>query len=300
MNPHEKALRGILPAPITPVAEDGTIRADLYEKQIRYLVGTGVHGIFATGTTAEGPLLTSDERVTLLRIVKEHTTEDHLRCVVVARPGTLSVLREIDRVGAENPDYISAVTPFYFAATQAEIVGHYVRIADHSPVPILLYNIPQNTHNPMTLETIIELAGHPNIAGIKDSSGSFPEFQRGLLNADLPNFTWIQGEDLLDAPSLMLGARCIVTGLSNVWAEPYVAMFRAAESGDTSGVLAEQRRINDLARIIPAANGKVIAAIKTATALQGRSTVHMRNPSMDLSVEERHAIQAVLEELQLL
>jgi 4-hydroxy-tetrahydrodipicolinate synthase len=299
MSKERKSLRGVLPAPITPLAADGSIRLDLYEKLITYLIDSGVHGIFAAGTTAEGALLSSDERIALFRIVKGCTTESHLRCVVVVKPDTLSVLREIDDIAAEEPDYISAVTPFYLTATQSDIIGHYVRIADHSPIPILLYNIPQNTHNPMNLETILELGDHPNIFGVKDSSGNFVQFQRGVLGPQPKEFTWIQGEDLLDCPTLQLGVRCIVTGLANAWAEPHVAMFAAAEAGDGEAMIAEQRRINALARIIPAAGGNVIGAIKTAAALQGRSTGHMRIPSMDLSKSHQKAVEEVVRGLGL-
>lgn len=296
---NSKPLTGILPAPITPFAEDGSVDYGLFEKQIAYLVEAGVHGIFAGGTTGEGALLSSDERVSLFRIVKELTTDDHLRCVVIIRPDTRAVLRGLEEIAAEEPDYVSAVTPYYMAARQSEIITHYTEIADSSPAPVLLYNIPQNTHNPMTLETVLELAGHPNIAGIKDSSGNFMQLQHGILGGRTEGFTWIQGEDLLDAPSFMLGIRCIVTGLSNAWAEPYVKMFEAVKAGDHEAVLEQQRRINRLAAIIPAAGGNVIAAIKAVATAAGRVSNEMRIPGMRLSGEENRAVVKIAAELGL-
>jgi 4-hydroxy-tetrahydrodipicolinate synthase len=299
MSDVKKKLKGILPAPITPFDADGNVLFDSFEKQIRYLVDAGVHGFFVAGTTAEGALLTSEERCKLFELMRDHTTDDHLRCVVVIRPDTNDVVRGIDDIAALNPDYISAVTPYYLGVSQSEIVGHYTRIADHSPVPMILYNIPQNTHNPMTLATVFELAQHPNIVGIKDSSGDFGQFQRGFLTTDSSDFTWIQGEDLLDAASFLLGAECIVTGMSNAWAEPYVAMYRAATQGDLDAVVSEQRRINELARIIEQTDGRTIQAIKAAASMQGRTTLHMRVPSMDLESAGRDLVASVVQELGL-
>jgi 4-hydroxy-tetrahydrodipicolinate synthase len=290
----------VLPAPITPFGEDGSIRTDLFEQQIDYLAKAGVHGFFVAGTTAEGAMLSDDERRTLFRIMVDRTTEQHLRCVVLVKPDTRAVLTAIDRIVNEAPDYISAVTPFYVSVTQAEIIGHYTAIADHSPVPVLLYNIPQNTGNPMTLPTILELSQHPNIVGIKDSTGNMPQFQRGLLAGQSDDFTWIQGEDLVDAVSFLTGVRCIVSGLSNAWAEPYVAMWKAVEAGNHAAVIAEQRRINALAEIIFRTDGKVVPAIKTAAALQGRSTRHTRVPSMQLSSAHEAAVAEVIGELGLI
>ena len=299
MSDSRKQLKGVLPAPVTPFDADGKVVFDSFERQIAYLVEAGVHGFFVAGTTAEGALLTSEERCRLFELMRDHTTDDHLRCVVVIRPDTNDVLRGIDDVAGLHPDYISAVTPYYLGVSQAEIIGHYARIADHSPVPIILYNIPQNTHNPIALETVLELSQHPNIVGIKDSSGDFMHYQRGLLATGSSEFTWIQGEDLLDAPSFLLGAQCIVTGLSNAWAEPYVAMYRAATQGDSDGVVAEQRRINELARIIEQTNGRTIQAIKAVASMLGRCTPHMRVPSMDLESAGRDLVASVAQELGL-
>ena len=294
-----KRLRGILPALITPFDEDGSVDPGLFTTQVDYLVGEGVDGFFVTGTTSEGAFLTNDERVRLVKLVKERTADSLLCCVAVLAPDTSSVLRGFDTVAGLAPDFVSAVTPFYLGVSPRDVVHHFVTLADRSPAPLILYNIPQNSHNALELATVLELADHPNIAGIKDSGGVFMSFQRGLLATGDRDFTWIQGEDLLDAPALLMGARCIVTGLGNAWIEPYVSMYRAATDGDASEVISAQQRINELFRIIPESGGAGLAAIKSAAALQGRSTPRMRIASMQLSAEQEARVAAVLEELGL-
>lgn len=300
MNRTSKPLRGIIPAPITPFDENGTVRYDLFEVQIDYLLAAGADGLMPAGTTGEGAMLSTEERRRLVEIAHARMGDRHVRCVGVLRPSTYEVLREIDEIANLAPDYVAAVTPYYTSVSQSDIAAHFTRIADHCPVPVVLYNIPQNTHNAIALESIVELIQHPNIAGVKDSSGDFGGFQRGML-ADAPDdFTWIMGEDLLDAPALLMGASCIVTGLGNAWLEPYIAMRDAALRGDHGAVLAEQARINALLQIILQSGGHGLPAIKAAAALQGRSTPCTRVEGVRLSPEKQEVVRRVLESMDVL
>jgi 4-hydroxy-tetrahydrodipicolinate synthase len=299
MSKMQKPLRGIIPAPITPFNKDGTIRYDLFEAQIDYLLSAGADGLMPAGTTGEGAMLGSDERARLARIANARMGDRHLKCLAVLRPSTFEVLREIDDLAELELDYIAVVTPYYTTVSQAEIVRHFTCVADGCPSPVMLYNIPQNTHNPMALDTILELAQHPNIAGIKDSSGNFGTFQRGLLESVGTEFAWIMGEDLLDAPAFLMGGECVVTGLGNVWLEPYVAMRDAAGRDDSRGIAEEQKRINALLQIIVQSGGRGLPAIKAGAALLGRSTAHTRVPALDLCEAERGSVRRVLASLAL-
>ncbi|HOX32863.1 MAG TPA: dihydrodipicolinate synthase family protein [Spirochaetales bacterium] len=135
------------------------------------------------------------------------------------------------------------------------IVRHFRELAAAASSPLIAYNIPGNTHNPMTAETILEIADTENVAGIKDSSGDFATFSRAVLSGARGPFAWIQGEDLLDAAAYLVGAGGVVSGLSNVSVEPYVAMARAAAAGDVEGVREAQRAINALFRLVAATGG---------------------------------------------
>ena len=292
-----KPLRGVIPAPITPVNEDGTVRYDLFEAQIDYLLTAGADGLMPAGTTGEGAMLSSEERTQLARIARSRMDDRHVLCVGVLQPSTYGVLGEIDTLADSAPDYVAVVSPYYTTSTQFEIVAHFTRIADHCPVPLLLYNIPQNTHNTIELATVLELAEHPNIAGVKDSSGDLVTFQRGMLAGSSGDFTWIMGEDLLDAAALLMGGSCVITGLGNAWLEPYLAMREAADRGDREAVLAEQARINALFEIIVRSGGRGLQAIKAAAALQGRSTPYTRVAGAHLSPENQEAVRRVLTSL---
>jgi dihydrodipicolinate synthase/N-acetylneuraminate lyase len=296
-----KKLEGVIPAVITPFDEKGNVLADDLQKQVSYLVSAGVHGLFINGSTGEGGHLSTEEKVEIYKIAKEAAGEAVAICAACLQPSTDMVLAEIRVFEKLEPDYFVAVTPYYYGVSQSVIAAHYREIASQSSVPVILYNIPGLTHNKMGLEVIQELAGVENIAGIKDSSADFATFSRGILANPSADFPWIQGEDLLDGPSLLVGAKGMVTGLGNVWIDPYVAMYEASLAGDAAGVLERQRQVHRLYRLIFTTGGQTNAAIKTAVCLLGRgSTRWMRTLSMSLNEEEVARVEAVLKDMKLL
>jgi len=130
--------------------------------------------------------------------------------------------------------------------------------------------------------------------GIKDSTGKFIDFSRGVLGKNPPGFVWIQGEDYLDGPSLMIGCHGIVTGLGNARIEPYVRIYQAAREGDWQTVRECQARINELYGIIRLC-GNPIAAAKAAAELAGRGSRWMRHKTQSLTDEQMKAAARILE-----
>ena len=214
------AIRGVIPAVMTPLSEDGSVDYAAMEKHMAYLSDAGVDGFFIGGTTAEGPFLTVEERKEAFRLARSVTGGKKTLYVVILRPHTDQVIAELLDFMELEPDYAAAVTPFYYGVSQETVADHYRRMDDASPVPIMLYNIPQNTHNTIAVSTVLKLAEHPNIVGIKDSSGNFLDFTHGILSTADTDFAWIQGEDRIDAPSLLLGAPGLVTGLGTFISNP--------------------------------------------------------------------------------
>lgn len=287
-------LEGVISALAMPMFEDGRIDAESLERQIAYLCSSGIRGLFVGGTTGEGAYLSTEEKLEVFRTARRMAPKDKILCAACIQASTRQVVEEMRAFAPLRPDYIVAVTPYYLGVSQAVIADHYRTLARESPAPLIMYNIPQNTHNAMALETIMDLAGTANIAGIKDSSGDFITFSRGVLGASGEPFTWIQGEDLLDAPAFLVGARAIVSGLSNVCVDPYVAMAAAAARGDTAAVREGQKAINELFRVVAAAGGKGIPAIKAAMEMLGRGRRYMRNPGMTLGGDDLARVREVL------
>ena len=299
-NQNSKKLEGIIPALITPMEEKGEINFQLLEKQAAYLSEAGVHGIFVNGTTSEGAYLSTKEKIEVFKLVKSVTQGRQILCAACIQSSTRMTIEEIRAFESLEPDFIVAVAPFYINASQEVIIQHYREIARTSEAPVIIYNIPQCTHNNISLSTIVDLAEVENISAIKDSSGDFISFSRGLLSEVPSHFSWIQGEDYLDGPSLILGAQGIVTGLGNVRIEEYVEMYRAAEQGNASRIIDCQKKINSLYEIIRITGGKVLPAIKAGASLFGRSEKWLRTSSMTLTEDEIEDVKQVLLKLGLL
>jgi len=289
------ALNGVIPALVAPINDAGSIDFAILEKQVKYLVSHGAHGIFVNGSTGEGPLLSISEKVDLLRVARAAAGSEVFLVAACLAPSTEHVLREVDAMAAVGPDFVAAVTPYYYAPTQHIIIKHFRSIAAESPVPLVLYDIPSNTHSKIALDAIVELSHEKNIAGIKDSSGDAVSFARGLIHPDIPeSFSWIQGDDYLDAFSMLSGASGIVTGLGNVRLDPYVALYGAAVAGNRNAALAAQREINSLAQIFECVGHRIIPAIKAAVAFDGRCLPRMKMEHHTLSAEDIETVLAVL------
>ncbi len=293
-------LQGVIPAIITPFDENGKVVFEHLEKQVAYFCDAGVHGLFITGTTGEGGYLTTEEKVEIFRKIKDTADKAVTLCAACIQPSTDMVLEEVRAIEKLEPDYVVAVTPYYYDASQDDIFTHYQTIAQASSVPLLIYNIPSRTHNPIQLDTIRRLAEERNIGGVKDSTGNFIPFSRGLLGDFPDSFPWIQGFDPLNGPSLILGAKGMVTGLSNIWVDPYLEMFRAAGEGKVDMVLDCQRKVNRLCEVIGVTGGKGNAAIKAAVSLLGRCSRWTRTSPKSLTEEEVGRVREVLQNLKLL
>ena len=297
---NKKKLEGVIPALILPFKKNGKINFELLEKQVSYLVSSGINGLFVNGTTGEGAWLTMEEKEQVFKSVHEINRGKVFLCAACLQPTTELVMSEIKIYEKYEPDYLVAVTPYYYSVSQDVIIEHFKKIARFSSVPLIIYNIPQCTHNKIQLSTILKLAKEKNIAGVKDSSGDFISFTRGIYTPVPEKFSWIQGEDYLDGPSFHIGADGVVTGLGNVFIEPYVQMYKEAKKGNYQKVNKTQKKINKLYEIIQITGGKVIPAIKVGTALLGRSSKWMKMLSMSLNDDEVEKIEKILIELNLI
>ena len=269
-----KKLQGIIPAIVTPIDEDGKLNLKLLEKQAGYLLDGGVQGLFACGGTGEGAYLKTEEKRLVFHTLKQMLPEDKFLCAALINSNTRAVADEIAALGDLEADYIVATAPYYHAASQADILEHYMTIAKKSPVPLIVYNIPSTTHNYIEPETINKLIAVKNIAGVKDSSGNFMNYTRGLFENQNKEFAWIQGEDYLCGANFLAGA-----------------------DNDARKIKECQVKINKLYKLIHLyGNGN--ASIKAATELYGRGSRWMQQSSMSLDDTQMAEIKKILDEYE--
>ena len=237
-------LRGIVPPMATPLLDPDTLDVEGAERLIEHILAGGAGGLFIMGTTGEGPSLGHRLRRELI----EHT------CRIVA--GRVPVLVGVtDTSPAESLSLaataadcgaaaIVTAQPCYFPAPQADILEYVKRLADQSPLPVFLYNIPSHTKLAFAPETVRAAADMPGIVGIKDSCGDIENFRRlQAALADLPDFTLMIGPDKLTAQAIAMGAHGAVSGGGNLFPKLYVAIYQAARAGDRAAVDALQPRV---------------------------------------------------------
>lgn len=236
-------LKGIIPPIITPfTADQHHVDTDALKGLARYMMSCGVNGIFAMGTAAESPMLTRNQREQALQALVEECNGKLPLLIGVMETSTARVLelvREAEQLGA---DAVVAVTPYYFKVKQREIVRHFARLRGATHLPIIIYNVPGYTGNPIEAETVMEIAQFPNVIAYKDSSGNIPQFQKVIrLTRELPDFAVLQGVQTLSVISLQMGASGLIPGVGNVIPDQMVSLYQAVQSGR----LEEAYRIQD-------------------------------------------------------
>lgn len=238
------ALRGVTPPLVTPFdGPDGErIDHDALADVVAHAVDGGVAGLFPNGTTGEFASLTAAERAAVV----ETTVANAADCPVlagVADTAVADVLTHADRAADAGAD-AAVVTPPYFHAESGEGGNRRFleRVADDAPLPVFVYDIPSCTGNPLSADTVVALADHPNVVGMKDSSGDFSGFCR-LLRETPDGFVVLQGFDALLLPSLRMGATGGVHALSNVVPSAFAELARLAQA---EGGEADPARANAL------------------------------------------------------
>lgn len=211
---------------VTPYNKDFTIDYQALERLINYLIEGGADYLVIQGTTGETAALSQEEKLEVLAHVID-INKGRLPIVYgIGGNNTLALIDEIDSTDFNGIDAILSVSPYYNKPSQNGIIAHYEKLADHSPVPVILYNVPGRTMSNMTADTTLTLSKHPNIIGIKEASGNLEQCMNILLKKD-EDFLVISGDDLLTTALNALGG----VGVISVLANAYPAIFKKISHG---------------------------------------------------------------------
>ena len=258
----------------------------------------GMDGLVVTGSTGEAALLDAAERSALIDAARAVVPSDKLLLVGTGAESTRTCLAQTRDAARRGADAVLVVAPHYYASAMTidALRQHYRRVADESPLPVVLYSIPKYMHFAIPAELVAELAEHQNVIGIKDSSG-----QRELLAAYLPaqseTFSVFTGNAQLFQHSIQSGARGgILAG--GLFAGPLALdIYRAVLSGDASTADAAHARFSPLgARIVGELGVPGVKAAMDAVGLHGGP---VRSPLMPLSAAQRASIEELLRSAEL-
>jgi len=285
-------LAGVMVALATPVEESGAVDTGGLERLVERVIAGGVDGISPAGSTGEGPKLTREQRVWLARRVRGLAPASMPvipGVPVITIPDARCELDALSEAGA-SAALVSA--PSYYPISDAAVLRLYQTLADLSPLPLVLYNIPVFTKVRIAPEVAAELAAHPNVTGIKDSSRDM-EYQQQLISACAgPEFSVLTGTDSLLVASLVVGARGTIAASANLAPELAVGIYRAFTAGDSAMAVRLQQQLSDV--VAACRRGELPAGWKAALEIAGVCRAHLVPPGSPLSADQRDELAALL------
>lgn len=289
-------VRGIIPAMVTPFDEDEQINADALGTLVEHLIAGGVHGLFPTGSQGEFWALTVGERQRIWDIV---VTAADGRVPVYAGTGApttrdvMTLNRMAERIGVNA---VSVITPYFISPTDAELVAHYTAIADASGLPVILYTNPGRTGGVnLSVDVVATLAEHPNIVGIKDSSGDLSQTMAYIAHTD-DDFTVLLGRDTLIYAGLLHGAKGSITATANAAPDLVVAIYNAFVEGRLDDALAAQRRLAPLRTAFGLGTFPIV--VKEALEILGIPAGPARSPVGPMAPEKHVMLEKVMKEIK--
>ena len=240
-------LAGVFPPVPTPFDADGEILPNKLKANIALWNPTGLHGYVILGSNGEAVMLTEYEKVALWQAAREAIPRDKLFLVGAGMESTRASIALAKRAAEFGADAAMFVTPSYYKSqmNSANLMYHYRMIADASPIPTIIYNMPVATGIDIDADTVIQLAEHPNIIGIKDSSGNVAKYA-SIVRAVRSDFAVLAGSGGYLYPALCVGAQGAVAALANVAPRECVALYDAFRAGRHDDARALQLRLVQL------------------------------------------------------
>lgn len=296
--PHLKA--ELIPAMVTPFKRDESIDFEKAEQLAVYLADNGCDGILVNGTTGESPTLSFEEKIELLKVVKNAVRGRNVQIVAgVGSNDTAKTVEEAKKVAALGVDALLVVVPYYSKPSQAGMQEHFRRVAQSVDTEIVIYNIPSRSVVLMSPDTMLALHQQcPNIIGVKQSHPDMDQVSE--ITAKLPQDTWRTwcGDDSLTVPMMACGAYGTISVLAHLTGKMMRDMIQAVKANDRELALKLHVKQLNLARDIFFLPNPTV--IKTCLARLGMMEGTLRSPMVAPDEQEMARIEKILAEYKAL
>jgi 4-hydroxy-2-oxoglutarate aldolase len=288
-------LKGIFPPVVTPFDRRGEVDRGLFRENLQRYVGIGLGGIVVAGSTGEAPYLTERERLGLVEVAREIVKPPEVLMVGTGLESTRETLRLSREAIRRGADALLVVTPNYYKSRMdaPALTAHYRAVADGVRRPILIYSIPQFTGIHIEAATIAALSRHPNIGGLKESSGDLG-FVKRILRLVAPGFRVLVGSVVILLDALGAGAAGGVLGQADYAPDLCVGVYEAFLQRRLETARDLQRRLMPLAQKVNAPYG--VSGVKAAMDLAGYAGGVPRAPLAPLNAAARRTVAAALKE----
>ncbi|MBX3172924.1 MAG: 4-hydroxy-tetrahydrodipicolinate synthase [Gemmatimonadaceae bacterium] len=284
-------LKGAITAIVTPFKADGSVDEAALGAFVDWQIAEGIHGIVPVGSTGEAVTLSPAERERVVRVTAERANG---RVPVIAGAGSNDTAAAIEAsilLGKAGATHLLHVSPMYNKPPQRGIVAHFTAIADASPLPVVLYNVPGRTGSNMTAETTLELAEHPNIVAMKEASGNTGQID-AILRGRPEGFSVLSGDDGLTLAVMAAGGDGVISVISNAVPGLIAQLTDALAKSDlkTAGLIHH--------RLSPLVDAAFIESnpipIKAAMSMMGKMQNVLRLPLVAMDSKHEARMSAAL------
>lgn len=290
-------IEGLITALVTPFDKNGQLDLESTEKLINRLISEGVDGLFILGTNGEFHVMENEEKI---EFAEEVVRIANKRVPVYAGTGMNSTMETIElskKIVEAGVDALSIITPYFIKLSDEELYEHYLEISKSVDIPILMYNIPNNTGNTLSPNVVARLAKIENIKGIKDSSGDIENIKAYLKCTEEDEFSVLSGSDSLILSALKAGATGAVAATSNVLTKTDKAIFDYFYAGDIEKAQEMQDSIEEFRRILKL--GRVPSVLKHTLTLRGNPVGYARKPVLHVSEDYYEDINSIMDDYRL-
>lgn len=221
---------------ITPFNEDFSVDYKSLENIVEFTLSNGADFMVALGTTSEAPTLTQEEKNNVLKTIVKVAKG---RCPIMLGMGgnnTMALLQNIKNQDFTDIDGILSVVPYYNKPNQRGMKAHFEAVADNSPVPVILYNVPGRVGVNLQASTCVELAKHKNIIAVKEASGNLQQIME-ILRDKPSDFDVLSGDDGLTQPMMALGAKGVISVAANGYPDVFCKMVKSMLNDDAKTAL---------------------------------------------------------------
>lgn len=288
-----KSLQGIFSAMVTPFDQTGQLDLEALKTNFSLWNHTGLAGYLVLGSTGEVVHLEENEKLQVLRAARESIGSNRQMIVGTGLHSTNATITFTKLAAEYGADYALVVTPHYFKSsmTPAALTDYYHKVADTSPIPILLYSVPQFTGIALSPELIAKLSEHPNIVGIKDSSGDMRVLTQ-TISLVKPTFNVLTGSAPNLYVSLVMGAKGAILAVGNFAAKLCYEIFQAFGSKQVENAQNQQFKLLALSEQIASRYG--VGGVKYAMDCLGYQGGYVRSPLLMPDEAAQKAIQIAL------
>lgn len=292
-----RRLKGMGVALVTPFNDDGSVDYQSLMRLVEYQIQNGVDFLCVLGTTAETPTLTADEKRKIKEMVIERVNGRVPILLGVGSNCTQTVIDTLVNEDMTGVDAVLVAVPYYNKPSQEGIYQHYKAIANATPLPVVLYNVPGRTGVNMTAETTLRLArDFDNIVAIKEASGNITQMDDIIKNKP-EDFDVISGDDGITFPLITLGAVGVISVIGNAFPREFSRMTRLALAGDYQNALSIHHKFTELFKLLFVDGNP--AGVKAMLSMMGMIKNRLRLPLVPTRITTYEQMHRILDGLKI-